>query len=79
MKIFQKKRAGSQPLTKIEKRIQSFPTHDLTIWAETLLPSIGKAVVHHQRDDVESLIDAETDAETLLAIVKELKKRKNEF
>jgi len=45
------------------------------VWVEANLPTIGKAVVHHQRDGVESLIDAETNAQILITILEELKKR----
>jgi hypothetical protein len=48
---------------------------DLIMWTESLLPAIGRAVVHHQRDGVEVLIDAEANAEALTAIIRELKKR----
>lgn len=73
MKIF--KKDGPRPLTKLEIRVKSFGTSDLIIWLETLLPQIGKAVVHHSRDGVESLVDAEKDAEVVLSIIRELKAR----
>lgn len=73
MKIL--KKAGPRQRTKLEKRAASFGTSDLIIWLETLLPTIGKSVVHHQRDGVESLVDAENNAEAVLAIIRELKTR----
>lgn len=75
MKIFQQKKDGNQPQSKLEKRIAGISTHDLTVWAETSLYAIGKGVVHYKRDGVEQLYEAELGAEALLAIVKELKKR----
>lgn len=73
MKIF--KKDGQPPLTKLEKRAQSLSTFDLVLWVESLLPAIGKSVVHHQRDGVEVLVDAEANAEAVLAITRELKRR----
>jgi hypothetical protein len=36
---------------------------------------IGKNIVHHQRDGIDALHEAEMGAEALLAITQELKKR----
>jgi hypothetical protein len=73
MKIL--KKAGHQQPTKIQKRVASLATYDLITWVEANLPSIGKAIVHHQRDGIEVLKDAETNVEVLSAIVVELQKR----
>lgn len=73
MKIL--KKAGLQQPTKIQKRVASLPTYELIVWVEANLPSIGKAVVHHQRDGVEVLKDAQTNVEVLTAIIEELQKR----
>ena len=51
------------------------PSHELVIWVEANLPNIGRAVVHHQRDGIEALKDAETNVEVLAAVIDELKKR----
>jgi hypothetical protein len=75
MKIF--KKAGLPQQSRLEKRVSNFGTSDLVIWVESLLPSIGKAVVHHSRDGVDALSDAEDNAEAVLAIVRELKKRQS--
>jgi hypothetical protein len=55
----------------------STSTLDLIIWVETLLPDIGRNVVHHQRDGVPALEDAEQAAGLTLIIVQELKRRLN--
>lgn len=52
-------------------------TPDLIIWAETLLPAIGRNVVHHQRDGQFALEEAEQAAGLTLIIVQELKRRFN--
>ncbi len=76
MKIFQKKKDGSQPQTKLEKRIAGISTSDLVVWAENALYVIGKELTHHMRDKTDtSLYEMELGAEALLAITKELKKR----
>jgi hypothetical protein len=76
MKIFQKKKGGSQPQTKLEKRIAGISTSDLIVWAENALYVIGKELTHHMRDKNENaLYEMELGAEALLAITKELKKR----
>jgi hypothetical protein len=75
MKIF--KKAGLPQQSRLEKRVSSFGTSDLVVWVETMLPSIGKAVVHHSRDGVEVLVDAEKEAEAVLAVIRELKKRQS--
>jgi hypothetical protein len=73
MKIF--KKDGLPQPTKLEKRVSGIGTAELIIWAENSLAVIGKGVVHHQRDGIDGLLDAELGAEALLAIVRELKKR----
>jgi hypothetical protein len=79
MKIFQKKKDGSQPKSRIEKRVSTIGTYDLILWAENALYVIGKEITHHQRDkDSNALYEAELGAEALLAIVRELQKRSND-
>jgi len=73
MKIF--KKAGLPQQSKLEKRVANIGTSELITWAENSLFVIGKNVVHHQRDGMDALKEAEIGAEALLAIVKELQKR----
>ncbi|CAB4123718.1 hypothetical protein UFOVP45_13 [uncultured Caudovirales phage] len=75
MKIFQKTKDGSQPQTRIEKRVSTIGTTDLVIWAENSLSSIGKNIAGLGPKTYESYAEAELGAEALLAIVRELKKR----
>lgn len=64
----------------MQKRIASISTPELVTWAENSLFVIGKNIVHHQRDGIDAISEAEIGAEALLAIVQELKKRaQNEF
>jgi hypothetical protein len=80
MKIFQKKKAGHQPQSKLAQRIANISTPELITWAENSLFVIGKNLVHHQRDGIDALKEAELGAEALLAITQELIKRaKNEL
>jgi len=74
MKIF--KKDGNPPLTKLEKRVASIPTHELIGWAENALFEIGKGLtrsLHDRNPDV--LAELEMGAEALLAITKEIRKR----
>lgn len=78
MKIF--KKDGPQQPTKLEKRIASISTPELITWAENSLFVIGKETTNWLRTKDGLLLDeAEVGAEALLAIIKELKKRANEF
>jgi hypothetical protein len=76
MKIFQKKKDGSQPQSKLEKRVASIPTPELVTWAENALFVIGKELTgwSRSRDEIQ-LDEAMLGAEALYAITKELKKR----
>lgn len=73
MKIL--KRDGNRQLTKLEKRIAGLPTHDLVMWAETTLYGIGKNVAGTGVKSLENYTEAEENAEALLAVIKELKRR----
>ena len=74
--IFQKKKAGLQPPSKIQQRVASISTPDLVMWAENALFVIGKNLTHHQRDkSKDALKEAQMGAEALLAITLELQKR----
>lgn len=76
MKILTKKKVGSQPQTKIQKRVSGIGTTELVAWAENALYIIGKEITHHQRDKTpHSLYEARLGAEALLAITDELIKR----
>ena len=76
MMTLRKKRDGHHPQTKIQKRISSLGTTELVTWAENALFVIGKEITGWQRSkNVEVLLDSEIGAETLLEIVKELKRR----
>ena len=78
MKIF--KKAGRQPLTKIEKRVASISTPDLVGWAENALFVLGKELTSWLRDkDPHKMDEAVLGAEALLAITKELQKRSRDY
>lgn len=77
MKIF--KRAGkNQPTnqTPLQKRISRIGNTELITWAENQLFIVGKEVTGWMRTGNKVLLDeAETGAEALLEIVRELKRR----
>jgi hypothetical protein len=73
MKIF-KKDGNPQP-TKLQKRISGLQTHDLVMWVETTLYGIGKSVAGLGAKTAEDYAIAEENAEALLAIIQELKRR----
>lgn len=76
MTIFQKKKDGSQPQSKVEKRVASIATPDLVTWAENALFVIGREVTSWMKTkEPFHLEEAELGAEALTAVVKELKKR----
>jgi hypothetical protein len=57
--------------------VASISTPELVTWAENALFVIGRNIVHHQRDGIDSLYIADEGAEALLAITRELLKRAN--
>jgi hypothetical protein len=73
MKIF--KKAGLPQPSTLQRRVANISTPELIIWAENSLFAIGKNIVHHQRDGIEAILEAELGADALLAIIHELKKR----
>ena len=73
MKIF-KKDGPPQP-TKLQRRISGLQTFDLIMWVETTLYGIGKAVAGSGAKTATSYAEAEENAEALLEIIRELKKR----
>jgi len=78
MKIF--KKDGPQQPTKLQKRIASISTPELITWVETHLYIIGKETTAWLKTkEAFLLVDAASAAETLVAIMDELKKRANEF
>ena len=81
MTIFQKKVDGSQPQTKLQKRVGMISTPELVTWAENSLFVIGRDVTGWMRSkDIAMLDEADLGAEALYAITQELKKRaKNDF
>jgi hypothetical protein len=73
MKIF--KKDGQPQPTKLQKRISGLQTFDLVMWAETTLYGIGKAVAGTGAKSVETYMEAEENAEALLEVIRELKRR----
>jgi hypothetical protein len=74
--IFQKKKDGSQPQTKLQKRVGMISTPELVTWAENSLFVIGKNVTGWMKTKEGFLLDeADLGAEALYAITQELKKR----
>ncbi len=73
MKIL--KRDGRPQPTKLEKRIASIGTSELITYVETSLYGIGKAIAGRGEKSIESYLEAEQNAEALLAIIRELKNR----
>jgi len=70
-----KKKDGSQPQTKLEKRIATIPTSELTMWAESVMFGIGKSIAGSGTRSAEQYADAVEHAEALLAVCKELQVR----
>lgn len=81
MKIFQKKKDGYQPQSKLEKRIASISTPELVGWAENSLFVIGRDLTGWLRSkDALQLEEAAMGAEALQAVVRELQRRSdNDF
>lgn len=73
-----KKKDGPLPQSKLEKRIASIPSMELTIWAENTAASVARAIAGRAEKSPELYEDAEQNAEALLLICKELKKRSYE-
>jgi hypothetical protein len=64
----------------LEKRVASISTPELVTWVETNLYIIGKETTAWLKTKEAFLLeDAESASEVLVAIMKELKKRANEF
>jgi hypothetical protein len=76
-----KKKDGPQPQqSRLEKRVSMISTPDLVTWAENALFVIGKETTGWMRSKDSALLDeALIGAEALTAILKELKKRSNEY
>ena len=75
MKIL--KKAGQPQPTKLQKRIASIGTSELVTYVETTLYGIGKNIAGTGPKTDSSYLEAEENAEALLEIVRELKKRFN--
>lgn len=62
--------------TKVQERVASLPTPDLTSWAEQALFGIGRNIIDWGRySDYSSLEEAKLGAEALLAVVEEIMAR----
>jgi hypothetical protein len=69
-------RKSGPPKSKIEKRVEKIATSDLTLWADQSLFSLGREISQWQRNhDLFHLTEAESSAEALLAVVREIKRR----
>ena len=77
MMILRKKQDGSQPQTRIEKRVAKVSTPDLILWMEHSMYTIGKLITEWQKtSNSDAILDeVELGAEAFLAIARELKKR----
>jgi hypothetical protein len=73
-----KKKDGPLPQSKLEKRIASIPSLELIIWAENTAASVARLIAGRSEKSPELYEDAEQNAEALLFICKELKKRSYE-
>ena len=73
MKIL--KKAGQPQPTKLQKRISGIGTTELVTYVETTLYGIGKNIAGTGPKTEVSYMEAEENAEALLEIIRELKKR----
>jgi len=61
---------------KVMGRVRRLPMSDLTDWADQAICSTGRSLTAYQRDRVpEFLLEAQTGAQVLLAIVNEIRRR----
>jgi hypothetical protein len=71
-----KRTAGSQPQTKIQKRVSRISTPDLVTWSENALFVVGRELTGYLRTHDKALLEeANMGAEALHAITQELIKR----
>lgn len=68
--MFSRRRRPS-PST-IERRLARLPDHEITTWAEVALTEVGRSL----RGSEYALASAETQAEVLLAALRELRRRR---
>lgn len=74
--MFTLARKDPQPLSKLEKRIQKLPQHQLLGWADTYLSWTGQALLAQSKEGGDlSLREAEEAATTLLAVIVEMRRR----
>lgn len=73
MKIFSKD--GPRQQSKLEKRVSGIGTTELITYVETTLYGIGKAIAGRGEKTEQSYLEAEENAEALLAVIRELKRR----
>lgn len=69
------------PPSKIRKRIAMIPTHELATLVETTVSQVGRHVYdsQHSEDETQAighLVEAETGAEALTEMVRELRARR---
>jgi len=75
MKIL--KKAGQPQPTKLQQRVSKIGTTELITYVETTLYGIGKSLAGLGTKTAETYLEAEENAEALLVIIQELKKRAN--
>lgn len=69
-------RGKQREKTRVEKRVEKIPTADLNSWADQALYSIGRDLSQYQRNrEAFRLEEAETSAEALLAVIREIRSR----
>lgn len=62
--------------SKLEKRLESLPTHQVQLWADVYLNEVGTKLLEHTREgNRDALVQAEQSAATLLTVVQELRRR----
>lgn len=61
---------------RARKRVRRLPTHEVLLWGENSLSTVGRALSIHQRGgDLHSLLDAEQALQSLHGVVDELRSR----
>jgi len=70
------RRRDEREQTRLERRVAKISTPDLAQWADQTLYTLGRELSQWQKHrDVLHLEEAETCAEALLAVVREIKSR----
>jgi hypothetical protein len=74
--LFTRKRPEEAPKTKIERRVERLSTTELVSWADMAVSSLGRDLSDWRRGGPnEHLAEAEVAAESLLAMVREVRSR----